>query len=121
MAGTKTKNVTLKMEAGHVVAVPSKLPNMHVGDTLTFNSKEPLFKVEFKGRWPFGGEKHEVKDNEPLTFEREGPFKFLCYIGAKPEKHPQPGGGYRVSSGRIVWKRYPGDSGGTGSVKPPGK
>lgn len=120
MAGTQ-KNVTLKMKAGHVVAVPHKLPNMNVGDTLTFSSTENLFKVEFKGRWPFGGEKHDVMDNEPLTFERPGPFKFLCYIGAKPEEHPDPRGGYTVSSDRIVWKSYKGDSGGTGSVKPPGK
>jgi hypothetical protein len=119
MAGTQ-KNVTLKMEAGYVVAVPHELPNMNVGDKLTFNSYDGPFKVVFKGRWPFGGKKHVVRNNKPLTFERLGDFKFLCYIGTRPEKHPAPNLGYSVSSGRIKWVSYEGD-GGTGSVKPPGK
>jgi hypothetical protein len=119
MAGTN-KDVTLKMEGEYVVAVPSKLPNVKVGDTLTFNSDSDLFKVVFEGRWPFAGKKHVVRNNKPLTFKRQGPFKFLCYIGTRPEKHLAPNLGYPISKGGIRWASYDGD-GGTGSVKPPGK
>jgi plastocyanin len=119
MAGTN-KNVTLKMKGEYVVAVPPKLPHVKVGDTLTFNSAYDAFKVIFKGRWPFAGKKHVVRNNKPLTFASEGPFRFLCYIGARPRKHLSSNLGHAVSSGRIKWAHYDGD-GGTGSVKPPGK
>ena len=119
MTGTN-KNVTLKMEGGYVVAVPHKLADVKVGDTLTFNSEYDLFKVVFQGKWPFAGKKHVVRNNKPLTFQREGPFKFLCYIGTRPEKHLAPNFGHRISRAAINWASYDGD-GGTGSVKPPGK
>jgi len=121
MAGTNT-NVRLKMEEEkkekYVVAVPSKLRNVKVGDTITFNSDSDTFKVIFKGRWLFEGKKHVVRNNKPLTFARKGPFTFLCYIGnrGKPKLSPTCG----ASRGRITWTSYKG-AGGTGSVRPPGK
>lgn len=119
MAGTN-KNVTLKMEGEYVVAVPHKLRDVKVGDTLTFNSEYDPFKVEFKGRWPFAGKKHVVRNNKPLTFASKGPFTFLCYIGTRPRKPLLSSGGHVALSGRIKWASYDGD-GGTGSVRPPGK
>jgi hypothetical protein len=115
---SKNTNVILKVKAGHVVAVPHKL-SVHIGDTVTFNSKEPVFKVEFEERWPFAGKEHIVRDNRPLTFASEGPFTFLCYTGTRTKMYGAPSSGHS-RSGRIKWVSYKG-AGGTGSVKPPGK
>jgi len=118
MTGTN-KNVTLKVEKGYVVALPPELPNMNVGDTVTFNSDYDAFKVVFTKRWPFAGNEHVVRNNKPLTFARQGSFTFLCYVGTRPKKKPSVSLGHS-SSGRINWVSYEG-KGGTGSVKPPGR
>jgi len=121
MAGTN-KTVILKMEEDakkeYVVAVPSKLPNMKVGNTVTFDSEKKPFKVVFDGRWPFKEKRHIVRNNKPLTFSRKGSFTYLCYIGTRPMKL-SPTGGW-VQSQRIDWTSYE-SKGGTGSVRPPGK
>jgi len=126
MLGTRKKvtptntNVTLKMKEEHVVAVPRKLPKRKVGDTVTFNSDYDAFKVIFKGRWPFKGKEHIVRNNKLLTFDKTVSFKFLCYIGTRPASMISPQIGHKIRRGRITWASYKG-AGGTGSVKPPGR
>ncbi len=121
MSGTtKTHPVTLKLQGQYVVAVPKNLRNMRVGDKVRFNSNDGEFKVVFGGKWPFEGKKHIVRDDKPLTFQHQGPFDFYCYIAAPRQSRLDPTTSYNKPVGRRKWISYPGTSGGTGNVKPPG-
>ncbi|SRR6266849_7027594 len=101
-------SVTIKLEAGHAIAVPSDLNDMNNGDTLQINSSGGTFRIVFKP-WPFEGQAREVTTGAPLTFQNKGTgqllFDFFCYF--TPDLTKAEVG-------------YPGDSGGHGSVNPPG-
>jgi hypothetical protein len=112
MLVTSLHQVAIKFAAGSAVAVPADLDGMGNGDTLQFNSSDGTFRIVFEP-WPFAepaNTKKEVTTSEPLTFQNPGPdllpFNFYCYI--TPTK-------------MAVEVGYPGTSGGSGNVKPPGK
>jgi plastocyanin len=86
----------VKIEAvgGYAVAVPKTL-DAKVGDNVQFGTSQKKFRIKFKP-WPFKESEHEVTTSALLTFEREGPFEFLCYVtpnGADEEVIYEPGSG----------------------------
>jgi hypothetical protein len=97
--------VAIKPVGEYAVAVPKALPDVAIGDTLQFSSSEEAFRVVFEN-WPFKESETEVTTGDLLTFGREGPFKFFCYVTPKGESKELA---------------YAAGSGGNGNVKPPGK
>ena len=96
--------VDIEAVGGYAVASPNSLLDVSIGDTLQFSSSGGAFRVVFVP-WPFSEPETEVKTGRLLTFERSGPFDFLCYI---------------TPTGQSKELVYAAGSGGTGNVRPPG-
>jgi hypothetical protein len=109
MLVTTTHKVALKHQGGQVLADPSQLLDMPNGDTAQFDSTDGTFRIIFKP-WPFAepaNPNNEVTTNRVLTFQNKTAvdllFEFFCFI---------------TPTGTSAEIRYPGTSGGNGSVRP---
>lgn len=109
MLVTTLHKVALKFQAGQVVADPSQLLNMPNGDTVQFDSTDGSFRIVFKP-WPFvepANPNNEVTTSGALTFQNKSAvdllFEFFCFV---------------TPTGTSVEAKYPGTSGGNGSVRP---
>jgi hypothetical protein len=110
MLVTTHHKVALKLQAGQVVADPSRLLDMPNGDTAQFDSTDGSFRIVFKP-WPFAepaNPSNDVTTNRTLTFQNKSAvdlllFEFFCFI---------------TPTGTSLEVRYPGTSGGNGSVRP---
>ena len=101
-----TKHHEVKIEAvgGFAVATPKTLDAIP-GDTVQFGTSQDKFRVVFEP-WPFNGAKHQITTGELLTFDKEGPFEFYCYVTPK---------------GKDVEAIYRKGDGGNGNVTRPGR
>ena len=80
MIKTKKHPVELTIDRnGYVVAHPSNLDHMKIGDRFQVKSKEGHVRVVFDN-WPFDGKKHAITDSRIRSFITEGPFTFSCKI-----------------------------------------
>jgi plastocyanin len=73
--------VKIEAEGGYAVATPKTL-DANVGDIVQFGTSQTKFRVRFNN-WPFKESGDEVTTSALLTFEREGPFEFYCYVTPK--------------------------------------
>jgi hypothetical protein len=92
---------------GYVVAHPSNLDHMKIGDRFQVKSKEGHVRVVFDN-WPFDGKKHAITDSRIRTFTTKGPFTFSCRIVK----------GQNPTTGSPAYRK---GAGAHGNVDPPGR
>jgi plastocyanin len=92
--------VKVEVVDGLAVARPNRI-EADLGDKIQFISDEEAWRVVFSP-WPFKEAERQVKTSQELTFGKEGPFQYSCFVTPKGKDQREVSG-----------------SGGTGNVPRP--